>query len=88
MPTTPNLDEVSRILKRHLPAGYQAVLTAAAAKTGIATVVIRAPLVYGPGVRANFRALLRLCDTALPLPFGAVRNRRSLISPPSPLAAR
>jgi len=57
----------------------EAVLTAAAAKTGIATVVIRAPLVYGPGVRANFRALLRLCDTALPLPFGAVRNRRSLI---------
>ena len=57
----------------------ESVLTAAAAKTGIETVVIRAPLVYGPGVRANFRALLRLCDTALPLPLGAVRNRRSLI---------
>jgi len=60
---------------------YQAeeVLAAAAAKTGIETVVIRAPLVYGPGARANFGALLRLCDTALPLPFGAVRNARSLI---------
>jgi nucleoside-diphosphate-sugar epimerase len=57
----------------------EAVLNAATVKAGIETVVIRAPLVYGPNVRANFRALLRLCDTALPLPFGAVRNRRSMI---------
>lgn len=43
-------------------------------------VVLRPPLVYGPGVRANFRALLRLVDSGLPLPLGAVHNRRSLIS--------
>ncbi len=55
------------------------VLAAAAAKTGIETVVLRAPMVYGPGVRANFLSLLRLCDSAIPLPFGAVHNRRSLI---------
>jgi UDP-glucose 4-epimerase len=43
-------------------------------------VVLRVPLVYGPGVKANFLSLLRLCDTPLPLPFGAITgNRRSLI---------
>jgi nucleoside-diphosphate-sugar epimerase len=43
-------------------------------------VVLRPPLVYGPGVKANFRALLRLVDSGLPLPLGSVRNRRSVIS--------
>ena len=42
-------------------------------------VVVRPPLVYGPGVRANFLRLVRLVDRRLPLPFGAIRNRRSLI---------
>jgi nucleoside-diphosphate-sugar epimerase len=42
-------------------------------------VVVRPPLVYGPGVRANFLRLLQLVDTGLPLPFASVRNRRSLI---------
>lgn len=42
-------------------------------------VVIRPPLVYGPGVRANFLRLIRLVDRRLPLPLGAIRNRRSLI---------
>ncbi len=49
------------------------------AATGMAVTIIRAPLVYGPGVRANFHALLRLAELALPLPFGRVANRRSLI---------
>lgn len=42
-------------------------------------VILRSPLVYGPGVRGNVRRLLRLVDSGLPLPFGSVRNRRSLI---------
>jgi nucleoside-diphosphate-sugar epimerase len=42
-------------------------------------VVVRPPLVYGPGVRANFRRLLLLVDTGLPLPFGSIRNRRSFV---------
>lgn len=51
-----------------------------AARDGLQTVVLRAPLVYGPGVKANFLSLLRLCDSGLPLPLGGiVRNRRSLI---------
>jgi nucleoside-diphosphate-sugar epimerase len=44
------------------------------------TVILRPPLVYGPGVRANFLTLLKLIDLGLPLPLGAVRNRRSLIA--------
>ena len=52
---------------------------AAAQEAGIELVVIRPPLVYGPGVRANFRALIRLAGSGLPLPFAAVDNRRSLI---------
>jgi nucleoside-diphosphate-sugar epimerase len=43
-------------------------------------VVLRPPLVYGPGVKANFRALLRLVDSGLPLPLRSVENRRSVIS--------
>lgn len=48
-------------------------------ETEMEVVIIRPPLVYGPGVKANFRSLMRLCNTALPLPFGAIHNRRSLI---------
>ena len=40
---------------------------------------LRPPLVYGPGATANFAALARLVRRGLPLPLGAVRNRRSLI---------
>ena len=42
--------------------------------------IIRSPLVYGSGVRANFLRLMRWVDRGMPLPFGAVKNLRSLIS--------
>jgi UDP-glucose 4-epimerase len=48
-------------------------------ETGMEVVIIRPPLVYGPGVKANFLNLIKLARTALPLPFGDVRNRRSMI---------
>jgi nucleoside-diphosphate-sugar epimerase len=51
----------------------------AARETGIELVVIRPPLVYGPGVRANFAALIGLAGSRLPVPFAAIDNRRSLI---------
>ena len=54
-------------------------LARVAAETGLAVVVIRPPLVYGPGVKANFLRLLELVNRALPLPLGAVHNRRSLL---------
>jgi nucleoside-diphosphate-sugar epimerase len=46
---------------------------------GPETIILRPPLVYGPGARANFGALMRLCRLGVPLPLGAIDNRRSLI---------
>ena len=54
-------------------------LAEAAGEAGIELVILRPPLVYGPGVRANFRALLRLVSSGLPLPLAGIDNRRSLI---------
>ena len=48
--------------------------------TGMETVIIRPPLVYGPNVRANFLRLLRWVNKGIPLPLGMVNNRRSLVS--------
>jgi nucleoside-diphosphate-sugar epimerase len=55
------------------------ILAGIAAETQMEVVVVRPPLVYGPGVGANFLSLLRLLDRGVPLPLGRVRNRRSLI---------
>jgi nucleoside-diphosphate-sugar epimerase len=51
-----------------------------AQQSGMEVVIVRPPLVYGPGVKANFAALMKLSQMGLPLPFGAINNRRSLIS--------
>jgi nucleoside-diphosphate-sugar epimerase len=55
------------------------VLQAVSAETGLEVAVVRPPLVYGPGVRANFALLIRLVALGLPLPFAGLGNRRSLI---------
>jgi nucleoside-diphosphate-sugar epimerase len=55
-------------------------VAAAAEHGGMAAVIVRPPLVYGPGVRANFLRLLRWVDHGWPLPLGAVRNARSLVN--------
>lgn len=55
-------------------------LAEAAAGSAMGWVIVRPPLVYGPGVRANFLRLLRWIDRERPLPFGAVDNRRSLVN--------
>jgi nucleoside-diphosphate-sugar epimerase len=49
------------------------------AETGLEAVVVRPPLVYGPGAKGNLERLLRLARLGLPLPFGAVKNKRSFI---------
>jgi nucleoside-diphosphate-sugar epimerase len=49
------------------------------AETGLEVVILRPPLVYGPGVGANFLRLMRAVERGLPLPFGSVNNRRSLL---------
>ena len=50
-----------------------------AAKTGMEVVVVRPPLIYGPGVGGNFFRLLRAIDRGVPLPFGSASNCRSLM---------
>ena len=50
-------------------------------KTGMEFVVIRPPLVYGPGVKANFLSMMRWLDKGIPLPLGAIHNnKRSLVA--------
>ena len=48
--------------------------------TGMEVVIIRPPLVYGHGVKANFAALMRAVQRGWPLPLGAVHNQRSLVA--------
>jgi nucleoside-diphosphate-sugar epimerase len=51
-----------------------------ARRTGMEVVIIRPPLVYGPGVRANFQAMMRWLHRGIPLPLGAIHNARSLVA--------
>jgi len=55
------------------------VVEATGEEKGIETVIIRPPLVYGPGVGANFASLLRLIDKGYALPLGDISNKRSLV---------
>lgn len=56
-------------------------LRALAVKTGMEVVVVRPPLVYGPGVKANFSSLMRAVRLGMPLPLRLVTdNRRSLVA--------
>ena len=48
-------------------------------ETGIEWVILRPPLVYGPGVRANFLKLMRAVAAGIPLPLASIDNRRSLL---------
>lgn len=48
--------------------------------TGMEVVVIRPPLIYGPGVGANFMAMMRWLVRRVPLPLGAIDNRRSVVA--------
>jgi nucleoside-diphosphate-sugar epimerase len=57
----------------------ECLLARIAQRTGMEVVVLRAPLVYGPRVRANFLRLMQWVACGTPLPFSAVHNRRSLI---------
>lgn len=62
--------------KRDAEIGLQEI----ADRSGMEVVVIRPPLVYGPGVKANFLSMMRWLHRGVPLPFGAISNRRSLVS--------
>jgi len=70
------------------PAGAYAVskhlaelaVRAVEAQTGMEVVVVRPPLVYGPGVGGNFLRMMRWIDKGWPLPFARIRNQRSYVS--------
>lgn len=55
-------------------------LLALAAEAGMQMVIIRPVLVYGPGVKANFRSMMSWLSKGVPLPLGAIHNRRSLVA--------
>ncbi|MDO3377812.1 UDP-glucose 4-epimerase family protein [Geoalkalibacter halelectricus] len=51
-----------------------------ARETGMEVVIIRPPLVYGPGVKGNFASMMRWIAKGIPLPLGAIHNQRSLVA--------
>ena len=51
-----------------------------AKETGLEVVIIRPPLVYGPGVKGNFANMMRWIEKGVPLPLGCIQNQRSLIA--------
>ena len=51
-----------------------------AKETGLEVVIIRPPLVYGSGVKANFQTMMRWLNKGIPLPLGALHNKRSLVA--------
>ncbi len=52
-------------------------------ETDLDWVVVRPPLVYGPGVKGNFLSLLKMCGSAMPLPFARLDNQRSFVYLPN-----
>ena len=73
---TPNPQDPYGISKAEAEEGLKKL----AEETGMDVVIIRPPLVYGPGVKANFAAMLKLASTGVPLPFGCVKhNQRSMV---------
>jgi nucleoside-diphosphate-sugar epimerase len=57
----------------------EAAIAEVAARSALETVVLRPPLVYGPGVKGNFLALMKAVARGWPLPLASIRNRRSLV---------
>lgn len=55
-------------------------LSQLARESALELVIVRPPLVYGPGVKANFLNLMRLVQRGIPLPFASIHNRRSMVA--------
>lgn len=72
---TPNPQDAYSLSKYEAEQGLRQI----ASQTGMQVVIIRPPLVYGPGVKANFAALMRAVRRGWPLPLARVRNLRSLV---------
>lgn len=72
---TPNPQDPYAVSKLEAEQALQAI----AQETGLEIVILRPPLVYGTGVRANFLKLMNLINAGVPLPFNSVKNSRSLL---------
>jgi len=82
-PGTPfTADDVPQPVDAYAISKFEAesALRALASETGLEVVIIRPPLVYGPGVKGNFNKMMGWLATGLPLPLGAVSNRRSFVA--------
>jgi nucleoside-diphosphate-sugar epimerase len=74
--TTPHPSEAYALSKL----SAEAMLLARSAELGIESVIVRPTLVYGPRAPGNFGLLLRAVSSGVPLPFGALRAQRNLMS--------
>ncbi len=72
---TPNPSTPYGISKYEAEQGLKEI----AAKTNMELVIIRPPLVYGKNAKGNFNSLLKLVKLGIPLPFGSLNNKRSLV---------
>lgn len=72
----PNPQDAYGVSKHEAEQGLRAISRA----TGMEVVIVRPPLVYGPGVKANFATLMRAVQSGWPLPLGAIHNQRSLVA--------
>ena len=73
---TPAPEDAYGISKWEAEQGLQQL----ASETGMEVVIIRPPLVYGPGIKGNFASMAKLVARGFPLPLGAVKNQRTLVS--------
>lgn len=60
-------------------ADAESALQQIAIESGLELVIVRPPLVYGPRAKGNLELLVRIVSMGLPLPFGAINNRRSIV---------
>jgi nucleoside-diphosphate-sugar epimerase len=74
--TTPAPEDIYGISKRDAEKGLRSLRQ----HDGMELVIIRPPLVYGPGVKGNFAAMIRILRTGIPLPLGSTHNKRSLVA--------
>jgi nucleoside-diphosphate-sugar epimerase len=77
-----NSEDEARPHSPYAQSKYEAELElqALASATGMEVVIIRPPLIYGPDAPGNFGSLMRWLHTGMPLPLGAINNRRSLVA--------
>lgn len=73
---TPSPQDAYGVSKHEAEQGLRQI----AAATGMELVIIRPPLVYGPGVKANFAKLMHAVQKGWPLPLGDIHNQRSLVA--------